>query len=93
MPDGLTLLCERCASIQRVVLADLQRVPLWLSILMEAFQDAGVGAIRVQTCDICTEVSRPVSAEIVLADLKKRLEGPLDAEAPWGGLDGGLRGG
>ena len=73
--DILTLLCERCSSVQRIDLNVLERVPMWVALLAEAFEDAGVGAIRVQSCDTCLDLYNARGAEGVLKELKRRIEG------------------
>lgn len=73
--DVVTLLCGRCRSVQRIDFAGLERVPMWLSLLAEAFQDAGIRAIRVQTCDVCREMPTSRDTTFVLAELKKTIEG------------------
>lgn len=73
--DVLTLLCGRCASVRRIELSGLERVPMWLEMLAEAFRDAGVRAIRVQTCDGCLDLRDVRGADGVLSELKRRIEG------------------
>jgi hypothetical protein len=73
--DVLTLLCGRCRSVQRIELGVLERVPMWLSLLAEAFREAGVRAIRVQTCDVCRETPTSRDMRFVLAELKRTIEG------------------
>lgn len=73
--DVLTLLCGRCRSVQRIDFAALETVPMWLTFLAEAFQDAGIRAIRVQTCDVCREMPTSRDMSLVLAELKRTIEG------------------
>jgi hypothetical protein len=61
--------------MQHIELSVLERVPLWLGLLAEALADAGVGAIRVQSCDVCLDLYDSRGAEGVLKELKRRIEG------------------
>jgi hypothetical protein len=61
--------------VQRIDVTLLQQVPMWLSILAEAFRDADIRAIRVQTCDVCREMPTPCDTAVVLAELKRTIEG------------------
>jgi hypothetical protein len=72
----LTVLCGHCRSVIRIDLSVLTRVPMWLEILIDAFRDSGVQAIRVQTCDICMEMPAARDITVVLSELKRRIEGP-----------------
>jgi hypothetical protein len=73
--DVLTLLCGRCRSVKRIHFAVLERVPFWLSQLAEAFGQADVRAIKVQTCDVCMEMPVPRDPLAVLEEFKRRIEG------------------
>lgn len=73
--DVLTLLCGRCRSVKRIDFAALERVPFWLSHLVEAFSQADVRAIRVQTCDVCMGMPAPSDPMSALAEFKRRIEG------------------
>lgn len=53
----------------------LESVPMWLSLLSEAFGHAGIRALRVQTCDFCREMPAPRDPAVVLAELKRTIEG------------------
>lgn len=61
--------------MKRIDFGLLERVPFWLSQLVEAFGQADVRAIRVQTCHVCMEMPAPRDAAAVLAELKRTLEG------------------
>ncbi len=73
--DVLTLLCGRCRSEKQIELDLLERVPFWLSQLIEAFGQADVRAIRVQTCHVCMEMPAPRDAGAILAEFKRTIEG------------------
>ena len=76
MPGEIvTLLCGRCSTVEHIDLAVLDRVPLWLALIAEALEDAGVRAIRVQSCDTCLDLYNARGAEGVLKELKRRIEG------------------
>jgi hypothetical protein len=61
--------------VKRIDFAVLERVPFWLAQLVEAFGQADVRAIKVQTCDVCMEMPAPRNPTDVLAEFKRRIEG------------------
>lgn len=73
--EVLTLLCGRCRSVQRIDLASLRTVPQWVSFLTEAFGQAGIRAVRVQTCAVCLDMPDSLDPDAALAELKRTLEG------------------
>jgi hypothetical protein len=60
--------------VQRIEIGVLERVPFWLSLLAEAFGEANVRAIRMQSCHVCMEMPVPADAAM-LDELKRRIEG------------------
>ena len=61
--------------MKRIEFDLLERVPFWLSQLLEAFGQADVRAIEVQTCHVCMEMPAPRDASDVLLELKRTIEG------------------
>jgi hypothetical protein len=61
--------------VQRIDLGSFETLPQWLSLLTEAFAQAGIRAIRVQTCAVCMEMPASLDPHAVLANLKRTLDG------------------
>ena|GEM_PF-3136326 len=72
---ALTLLCARCEDVREIDLTLLRNVPLWVRMIEEACRAAGAAAIRVEGCDSCRDTWVIRDSTMVLAELKRSVEG------------------